>query len=1024
MDPLTALGLAANIYTFIEVGFKVVRQFNEIRRNGLVTTHENLQIRKVTDELRKFYDKLAADGPESLQNLAVWCKALCEELIDLLDQLVLKGTSSKRKSLKLVLKSILKESRISSLQAKLTSYRGQLVANLLLTLSEKQSELNRKLDSIQNDIRRLSELRFNEFAQLRSDLLGAVKSCSRNTSPDNSIHEQLSRLHATLVSARSEIPILMQLRFEAMFDREDGIKDATDGTFSWPYDDCWAKGSTHQQLKRETQFTPWLRSGCGIFHISGKAGSGKSTLMKKICLEPQTEKHLKHWAGDRELLAAAFFFWNLGNDNQKSLTGLCRSVLFSVLNQRPSLIPEVFPLFWNGNQPISPTDLAELTRPPTIKKAFQTLMDKAMTGDYCLCLFIDGLDEYEADSEDYWDLAKQLRNWTFHSRGNIKICVSSRPYDEFLQTFKPSEDMDHHQVHLHELNKSDIEMHCRIKFMKDEDFDKLEALRESCHYLVAEIVDRSEGVFLWAVLVTRIILSEARRHGTSDDLKRKLDELPRDMDRLYSRILGSLSPADRKITNRILFVVLTNPFHWHVNILGLESLIRRNKIQSDLNTNYTMYDAEKHIHYVKNHLDEWTRGLIETSTYRDFELHNYPSLVQPLLETGVKFLHRSLGEYLVQPDRLVELQESCPRVSLADLHACIRLRELEYIAKIDSFDVGNRYSRQSTFNYGYEITEMKFRISITEGEKYESHEVSGPLLQKLIQIFPSSSALSVFHSFTFMNIWETEPMDQTSQLCFAAYLGHNSGVMKAIQLWTDVPVKTGPSRRSLLLSASFSGILDYDHSTWKKIPNEELIIFLLRRGFSAHQRILFCDQPILKPLDFETEVDVSAEPSVWIIMISYLFSINKTGVKWRGKLVCEDALQKQKLAKVVNVMGVILRHEPQEEVLILCSWKQRADSFMTLEDLVRICIPNEQAPIFDELRNWPNYESGSRFSDYTPTWLWDVASCIGNDAMPDNLTKLTADIIKGTWDILLYAVVSKTTFFAMGDHRDPCVFLW
>jgi hypothetical protein len=41
----------------------------------------------------------------------------------------------------------------------------------------------------------------------------------------------------------------------------------------------------------------WLSSGAGIFHVSGKLGSGKSTLMKYLCEHDNTKLLLEKWAG-------------------------------------------------------------------------------------------------------------------------------------------------------------------------------------------------------------------------------------------------------------------------------------------------------------------------------------------------------------------------------------------------------------------------------------------------------------------------------------------------------------------------------------------------------------------------------------------------------------------------------------------------------------------------------------------------------------------------------------------------------
>ncbi len=54
-------------------------------------------------------------------------------------------------------------------------------------------------------------------------------------------------------------------------------------------------------VRREARekFTSWLSSGEGVFHISGKLGSGKSTLMKYLSFHPGTKAELTKWAGKR-----------------------------------------------------------------------------------------------------------------------------------------------------------------------------------------------------------------------------------------------------------------------------------------------------------------------------------------------------------------------------------------------------------------------------------------------------------------------------------------------------------------------------------------------------------------------------------------------------------------------------------------------------------------------------------------------------------------------------------------------------
>ena len=109
-----------------------------------------------------------------------------------------------------------------------------------------------------------------------------------------------------------------------------------------------SKLSDEQKSKNHVRqsFLEWLRSGNGIYHISGKAGSGKSTLMKFLCQNPRLTNELEQWAGNRKLVYASFFFWASGDRLQRSLEGLYRSLLFEVLSQCPGLIKSVFPEQW------------------------------------------------------------------------------------------------------------------------------------------------------------------------------------------------------------------------------------------------------------------------------------------------------------------------------------------------------------------------------------------------------------------------------------------------------------------------------------------------------------------------------------------------------------------------------------------------------------------------------------------------------------------------------------------------------
>ncbi|KAI0452506.1 hypothetical protein F5B21DRAFT_516009 [Xylaria acuta] len=133
---------------------------------------------------------------------------------------------------------------------------------------------------------------------------------------------------------------LESLYFSQIKARQRNIEPAHAKTFGWIFQHSVPDGS------KTISFDQWLREGGGTFWIQGKAGSGKSTLMKFVCSHATTMKSLREWAGSKQLITAEFFFWNAGTVLQKSREGLLRSLLFEILRKCPELIPRVS----KGNQ--------------------------------------------------------------------------------------------------------------------------------------------------------------------------------------------------------------------------------------------------------------------------------------------------------------------------------------------------------------------------------------------------------------------------------------------------------------------------------------------------------------------------------------------------------------------------------------------------------------------------------------------------------------------------------------------------
>lgn len=151
--------------------------------------------------------------------------------------------------------------------------------------------------------------------------------------------EQLQELLCAATEATEAFKIIQisdNLHFPTLKEGFAKVNGSAQGIFDWIFED--SKTFLDEQPGSEITFQDWLRSGSGIFHIDGKPGSGKSTLMKHICEHSETREILHEWAREKKFIISQFFFWRLGTPDQRSLRGLIRGLLWGVIRQEPQAI--------------------------------------------------------------------------------------------------------------------------------------------------------------------------------------------------------------------------------------------------------------------------------------------------------------------------------------------------------------------------------------------------------------------------------------------------------------------------------------------------------------------------------------------------------------------------------------------------------------------------------------------------------------------------------------------------------------
>lgn len=368
---------------------------------------------------------------------------------------------------------------------------------------------------------------------------------------EHHVHLDQSHLSATEQRRLREDAILSSLAFSEMINREKQVVDACEHTFEWAFEDTLKEQS--KRRPRPNLLPVWLTRENGVFYIIGKAGAGKSTFMRYLAGHPKTRVLLESWAeaSGCSLLIASHFFWCSGSKMQASQEGLWRGLLLTVLSQHRTLISSIF-LHRLENELLTLTNLREQSwERRDLADALTQLRDHMSQQKLAMCLFIDGLDEFEGDEVTLVADIKQLLMSPL-----IKICASSRPRNLFERAFGHKK--CNFKLTLQTCTRDDIAESVRVSLCGDEAFALAVQSNLRREDFINKVSDRADGVFLWAVLVVRELLREAHHYGSVHELEATLDKLPPELsgnDGLFQHIVGRSDARYRKYMARLLLVM-------------------------------------------------------------------------------------------------------------------------------------------------------------------------------------------------------------------------------------------------------------------------------------------------------------------------------------------------------------------------------------------------------------------------------------------------------------------------------------
>jgi ankyrin repeat protein len=248
-----------------------------------------------------------------------------------------------------------------------------------------------------------------------------------------------------------------------------------------------------------------------------------------------------------EDLIVSFFFHGQGTILQRTLLGLFRALLTSVLGHFPEHLARLTTEFekmetrhgsflegrweWNENQlqeTLSGLIAGDVPRQPPL----QTIV-----------VFIDALDE--CGQEAATKLLRYLKNLTdpaMRGHANFKVCISSRNYPILDLDTIPS-------VQVEERNGSDIQWYVRER-LKD---IKPQSKRKQ---IEIEMLSKSNCGFQWAFLMTRTIIDKNLIGIRAEQLLKELHSCPQTLSETYDTILKGVPPDDQHQMEKIFQWVL------------------------------------------------------------------------------------------------------------------------------------------------------------------------------------------------------------------------------------------------------------------------------------------------------------------------------------------------------------------------------------------------------------------------------------------------------------------------------------
>lgn len=451
-----------------------------------------------------------------------------------------------------------------------------------------------------------------------------------------------------------------QLRFGEMDHRYADIKLAHTRTCEW-----LIGTDEYQQWMREE----WSSGNSCLLWIKGKPGSGKSTLTK-FALVRTTESR-----PDDILLS--FFFNARGSRLEKTVNGLYRSLLWHLLDREENCM--------NVLEVVRSAVMAQRDTFPWKTAILQELLTRAilLLKRRSFLVVVDALDECDEDEvRDMITLFTELGDRCRAEGIMFRVLLSSRYYPQITCPSSIELRLDQQDGHFDDIQKY-VEAALNVGTGRGS-----QDLRD-------EICRRASGVFIWVVLVVRILNKEHDR-GRALTMRKHLDRLPADLGELFKDIITREVDDIEEMKVCIQWVLYASaPLHPAELYFAILAAVDPDGVDDH-------WRADVSATTIAMYITNTSRGLTEIS----------PDTAR------VQMIHESVRDFFFGDNQLPQTWHQLQRISQGEAHDRLKLVCKVFIAAFTNAVI-NPYSPPGRFGFcQYAVTSM-----FIHAEKAQAHHI-------------------------------------------------------------------------------------------------------------------------------------------------------------------------------------------------------------------------------------------------------------------------------------------------------------